>query len=82
MKRKSILSLSAALPIAALVAGTAFAHPPVASATTLPSTPARAVAASAAQSDYIIIIIITGEQQASSGIQSADKTAAAKSFDS
>ena len=81
MKRKSIVSLSAAIPVAALAVGTAFAHPPIASATTLPSSPAKAVHAAAAQSSYIIIII-TGAQQASSGIKSADGAAAAKSLDS
>ena len=81
MKRKSIVSLSAALPIAALAVGTAFAHPPVATAATLPSTPAKSVAANSAASSYIIIII-TGAQQAASGIKSADSTAAAKSLDS
>jgi len=83
MKRKSIVSLSAALPIAALTLGTAFAHPPVAAATTLPSTPAKAVASAADAVSYIIIIITGADQAAaSSGIKSADGAAAAKSLDS
>ncbi|MBV8582150.1 MAG: hypothetical protein JO225_11210 [Candidatus Eremiobacteraeota bacterium] len=80
MKRKSIVSLSAALPIAALAVGTTLAHPPSASATTLPATPAKAVQNVAAEASYVIIIV-TGEQQATAGITSADHAAAAKSLD-
>jgi hypothetical protein len=81
VKRKSILSLSAALPVAALTVGALLAHPPSATATTLPSSPAKSVAASAsAVSDYIIIII-TSAEAAQTGIKSADSAAAAKSLD-
>ena len=83
MKRKSIVSLSAALPIAALALGTAFAHPPVAQAATLPSSPAKAVAAAAQEMSYIIIIITGADAAAApSGMKSADGAAAAKSLDS
>lgn len=80
VKRKSILSLSAALPVAALTVGALLAHPPSATATTLPSSPAKSVAASASSvSDYIIIV--TSDQSAQTGIKSADSAAAAKSLD-
>jgi hypothetical protein len=81
MKRKTIVSLSTALPIAALAVGTALAQPPSAKApTTLPASPAKSVAANAAEEDYIIIIV-TGEEDASAGIKSADRAATAKSLD-
>jgi hypothetical protein len=82
MKRKSLVSLSAALPIAALAAGTAFAHPPVATAATLPSTPAKAVQTAAEAMSYIIIIITgAADNVASSGIKTTDAAGAAKSLD-
>ena len=79
MKRKALVSLSAALPIATLALGSALAQPPKAMASQI-ATPAATVRQVARSSNYIIIIV-TGSRLASSGIKATNPSEAAKSLD-
>ncbi len=81
MKRKSLATLAAALPIATLAIGSVLAEPPKAMASQLAS-PAATVQQVALRGTHYVIIVVTEPWLAASGIKAKTPAEAAKSLDS